>query len=65
MGGRNGRLPGSKSVEKIPSWWFGVRPGMPLTFWVRVKHTARRTGARMGDRNAIADIAYRLQPTRR
>jgi hypothetical protein len=49
-----------KRIARVPVSWFGLMPGQPLSFWVRVYWLARQKGVRKGDHGRIRDVAVSL-----
>ena len=47
-----------KRVARVPASWFGLLPGQPLDFWVRVYWEARGRGIRKSDLEAIRHVAF-------
>jgi hypothetical protein len=46
-----------KPCARIPSTWFGLRHGKPISFWVEVYWEARRKGVRKSCLVGIKKIA--------
>ena len=42
---------------RIPSYWFGIVPGRPLSFWIRVRRRVKQANVRLNDINAVRAIA--------
>lgn len=45
---------------RIPTKWYALLPGQPLTFWVRVAAAAKRKGVAKKDLEGIKRVALAL-----
>lgn len=48
----------------LPSWWLGLAPGRPASFWVSVERARLEAGVSRSDRDGIAHI-IRTLPSRK
>jgi hypothetical protein len=50
----------TKRKFSLPSWWFGLAPGKPPSFWVKVERTRIEAGVSRSDEGGITYIIHLL-----